>query len=432
MKKLLLIAFAAILAFTVVGCSEETTAATETTTEEARTLVISSSYVREVYEKEIYRDEIFDAFEEANNCTIELNVYSETGALFDKINTEQEANEVVTDLLIAHYSDMVNYIDDNDYVVDLSDLQDEMDDRTFSDAFNASTNRGDSRYFFPINTDLYLGIAANDAFNHLPAGLTEADVLAGDYTWDDYVAWVGDGSEVMTAIKGMATSMLIYQVGGMALSHATAAEVGSTFPGLNNNANKEAWSDILTMKLAGGIHAESSNINDVSGLLQAGSIQLAFAHMNQISTVYTNAPAQFKVFPGPKGESGKAGTIIGGHGIAVIEGSENEDLAKEFIKWITEPEQIVHASLGSVPPLAEAVDALGNTPAEQIVKMGIATINAANVEGLQMIPLYSEWGSVKGCSDTVFAAIMDGTVTTEAQLFALLDTQQAALEDLLV
>jgi len=430
MKKLLLFAVIALIALSFSGCNEATTASADTTTQqEHRTLVISSSFVREVYEKEEYQDYIFDAFEEAHNCTIQLDVYSETGALFDKIKTEQESNNIVTDLLIAHYSDMVNYIDGNDYVLDLSNLETEMSDRTFSDAFNSSTNRGDSRYFFPINTDLYLSIANVDAFNYLPSGLTEEDVLAGNYTWTDFVNWV-DGDHVKTAILGQAAKMIIYQIGGMALSHTDTIE--GTFPGLNTDANKRAWSDILEMYLKGGIHPESANIADLSGLLQNGSIQLAFTHMNQVSTVYTNAPAQFKVFPGPKGESGKAGTIIGGHGIGIIKGSDNEDLAREFIKWMTAPEQIVHAALGSVPPLAEATSALGNTPKDEIIKMGIATISSANVEGLQMIPEYTEWGAVKGCSDAVFAAILDGTITTQTELYAMLDAQQAALEALKV
>lgn len=418
MKKLLMALLAVVAVFSLAACGKE---------EETRTLVISSSYVREIYEKYEYQVEIFDEFEKEHNVEIQLNTYAETGALFDKIDTEQKSGEVVTDILIAHYSDMVNYIDDNEYVTDLAALEDDMSDRTFSDAFNASTNRDDARYFFPINTDLYLSIAHNDAFDHLPSGVTEEDILAGDYTWDDFVAWA-DGTNVKTAIKGMPAKMIIYQVGGMALSHTDT--VTGTFPALNTDANKQAWSDILTMYNNDAVHPESVNIPDVSGLLQNGSIQLAFAHMGQVSTVYTNEPANYKVFPGPKGDSGKAGTIIGGHGVAVVKGSENEELAKEFIKWMTAPDQIVHAALGSVPPLAEAVGALGDTPADQIIKMGINTIATANVEGLQMIPEYSSWGGVKGCSDTVFAEIMAGNVTNTTELYALLDQQQAALEAL--
>jgi multiple sugar transport system substrate-binding protein len=408
----LAIAFVAVLA----GCDQE-----------QRTLVIASSFAREVTEKEVYQDKIFDAFEKEHNVKIEFNTYSEVGSLYDKINTEQESNEVVTDLVIAHYSDMVNYIGNNDYMVNLNDLEDEMSDRNFSEAFDSSTNKDGNRYFFPINTDVYLSIARNEAFDFLPAGVTEADVLAGDYTWDDFVAWA-DGTNVKTAIKGQSGKLIIYQVGGMALSHTDTIE--GTFPGVNTEANIKAWNDILEMKNNDAIHPQSTTVASTQELLESNAIQLAFEHLSVVGLTYDGAPAQFKVFPGPKGDSGKAGTIAGGHGIGVVKGSENQELAEEFVKWMTAKEQIVHAALGSIPPLAEATEALGSSAADEVVKKGIETITNSNVEGLQMIPDYTEWGAVKGVSDGIFAKIMDGTITTEEQLLAELNTAQAALEAL--
>ncbi|KFZ27279.1 MAG: Bacterial extracellular solute-binding protein [Candidatus Izimaplasma bacterium HR2] len=418
MKKIIIVLFAVTLVAVLGACGGS---------DDPTVLVIQSSFVREVSEKEIYQTEIFDAFEEEHNVTIELNTYSEVGNLYDKIKTEQDSGEITSDLVIAHYSDMVNYKSNNSYMMDLDDLEGEMDDRTFLDAFETSTFENGIRYFFPINIDVYIGIAANSAFDHLPTGVTEADVLAGDYTWDDYVAWA-DGDNVTTFIKGLAASQIIYQIGGMALSHTDIIE--GTFPNLNSTANQRAWNAILEMKLNGAIHAESTTVNSAQDLLEAGNVQLAFEHQSVVGLTYAGAPAQFKVFPGPKGDSGNAGTIAGGHGIGIIEGAPNAELAEEFIKWITAPEQIVHAALGSTPPLLEATAALGTSPSDEVVKMGVATLENSNVEGLQMIPNYTDWGGVKGCSDAVFTKIMDGTITTEAQLLAELNTQQANLEAL--
>lgn len=418
MKKIIIAFFAVTLTLVLTACGD--TAPT--------TLVIQSSFVREVSEKEVYQTEIFEAFEKEHNVKIELNTYSEVGNLFDKIKTEQDSGEITSDLIIAHYSDMVNYKTDNDYMMDLDDLETEMTDRTFLDAFKSSTFEDGNRYFFPINIDVYIGIASVDAFDHLPSGVTEADVLAGDYTWDDYVNWA-DGTNVTTFIKGLAASQIIYQVGGMALSHTDT--ITGTFPNLNSTANQTAWKDILTMANNGAIHAESTTVNSAQDLLESGAVDLAFEHQGVVGLTYAGAPAQFKVFPGPKGDSGNAGTIAGGHGIGVVEGSKNEELAKEFIKWITAPEQIVHAALGSTPPLVEATAALGSSPVDEVIKMGVATLENSNVEGLQMIPDYTDWGGVKGCSDAVFAKIMDGTITTEEQLLAELAIQQANLDALL-
>jgi multiple sugar transport system substrate-binding protein len=417
MKKLFLLLAAVTISLTLTACGGN----------EPTTLVISSSFAREVTELEIYQKEIFEQFEEDNNVKIEFTAFSEVGALFDKIDTEQKADEVVTDVLIAHYSDMVNFIEENDYMVSLNDLEDSMTGRTFSTSFDTSTNANGNRYFFPINTDVYLSIARNEAFDYLPSGLTEADVLAGDYTWDQFVEWC-DGTNVKTAIKGQAGKLIIYQVGGMALAHTDT--VAGTFPNVNSAANQRAWKQILEMKNNGAIHAQSSTITSAQELLESGAIQVAFEHLSVVGLTYDGAPAQFKVFPGPKGDSGKAGTIAGGHGVGVVKGSPNQELAEKFVEWMTAPEQIVHAALGSIPPLEEATAALGTSPADEVIKQGINTIANSNVEGLQMIPDYTEWGAVKGVSDAIFAEIMDGTITTEAQLLAKLAAQQTALEAL--
>jgi multiple sugar transport system substrate-binding protein len=418
MKKLLiaLTSLALVLGLAACGGSEE-----------PRTLVIQSAFVREVAEKEVYQKEIFEAFEEEHNVTIELNTYTEVGNLFDKIETEQTSGNITSDLVISHYSDMVNFVVENDYMVDLTDLESEMDDRTFLDAFETSTNYNDKRFFFPINIDVYIGIASVDAFDHLPDGLTKEDVLSGDYTWDDYVAWA-DGQNVMTAMKGEAGRLLIYQVGGMALSHTDT--IAGTFPALNTEANITAWKDILTMANNGAIHAESTTVSSTQDLLESGAVDLMFEHQSVVGLTYAGAPAEFEVFPGPKGDSGNAGTIAGGHGIGIVKGSENEDLAREFIKWITAKEQIISAALGSTPPLLEATEALGSSPEDIVIAQGVATLEFSNVEGLQMIPEYTDWAGVKAASDEVFAEIMNGTITTEAQLIAKLNEQQAELDAL--
>ncbi len=418
MKKILITLIAATLVIALSACGGS---------KEPTTLVIASAFAREVSEKEIYQREIFAPFEEEHNVKIEFTTFTEVGALFDKIDTEQQSGEVVTDLVIAHYSDMINFIGNNDYMVGLNDLENEMSDRTFSSAFDSSTNHNGERYFFPINTDVYLSIARNEAFDFLPDGLTEAEVLAGDYTWDDFVDWV-DGTNVKTAIKGESGRLIIYQIGGMALSNTDS--IPGTFPALNTAANQKAWLDILEMYNKGGIHPQSTTINSCQELLESGAIQIAFEHQSVVGLTYDGAPAQFKVFPGPKGTSGKAGTIAGGHGIGIVKDSENQELAAEFIKWMTAKEQIVDAALGSIPPLAEAIDALGSSPAEEVIRQGISTIQNANVEGLQMIPEYTEWGGVKAVSDAVFAELMAGDFDSDQALLDRLDVAQAELDAL--
>jgi hypothetical protein len=58
--------------------------------------------------------------------------------------------------------------------------------------------------------------------------------------------------------------------------------------------------------------------------------------------------------------------------------------------------------------------------------MGIETLKNANIEGLQMISQYTDWGALKGTYDRIFVGIMNGSVTT-ANLQVKLDEEQAKM-----
>jgi multiple sugar transport system substrate-binding protein len=387
--------------------------------------VILSDFGREVIEKETYRTEIFDAFEEEHNVKISFETLAQAEDTFNKIDTEQKAENYTVDLLISHYGTMSDYISEG-YMQEVDDLEDEMDDRTFLQTFNGSTNSDGNRYFFPINSDVYLSYARKEAFDTLPTGLTKDEILAGDYTWADFIAWADEIGDHSVHIKGQATSMLLYEVGGMALSN------GGAFPVLNDTGNLKAWQDIIALYEDGSIAPESltSNVSNEHMVNAESGVKLAFELMAPLATAVSQSPAAFEIFPGPQGTSGKAGSIIGGHGIGIVNNAPNQELAEEFIKWFTAPEQIVHAALGTIPTIEEASEALGNDPEDEVIRQGLQTVANANVEGLQMISSYTSWSEVKGVYDTVFTGIMNGTITN-ANIEATLDDQQDELEDLL-
>jgi ABC-type glycerol-3-phosphate transport system substrate-binding protein len=198
---------------------------------------------------------------------------------------------------------------------------------------------------------------------------------------------------------------------------------------MNDAGNLKAWQDLIAMK--DYVHPESATTSDSATLMANDSVYLSFELMTPLAQAYAAAPAKYEVFPGPLGTSGKAGSIIGGHGIGIVENAPNQDLAEEFIKWFTAPEQIIYASLGTIPTILEATEALGNDPEDIVIKKGLDTVANANVEGLQMIPEYTSWSDLKGAYDRTYAGIMDGSITLE-NLQAKLDEEQAYLESLKV
>lgn len=424
MKKLAFLTAMALSTTALAGCataasssSQSTTSSSSQVVQPPSTLIIYSDFAREVVDKEIYRREIFDAFEKANNVKITFVTFAQAQDTFNKVDTEQKAQLYTGDLIISHYGTMTNYITPG-YMQNVATLETQMNDRTFLSSFDGPTKVGSARYFFPINSDVYLSYANKAAFNTLPAGLTKEKILAGDYTWTDFANWGAAIGGTKVFMKGKPVSQLLYQVGGMALSN------GGTFPNLNDAGNLKAWQNVIAMK--NNIHPDSLTALLSGELLSNDAAYLAFDLLIPVANAVAAAPAKYEVFPGPKGSSGKAGSIAGGHGIGLLKNSPNEAMAREFIKWMTAPNQIVHASLGTIPPLAEATSALTNEPSDVVIKMGIETLKNANIEGLQMISQYTDWGALKGTYDRIFVGIMNGTVTT-ANLQSKLDEEQAKM-----
>jgi len=409
MKKLFALMFIALSVVALVGCKKDPVE-----------LVIYSDFAREVAEKETYRNEIFEAFEKENNVIIRFETLAQAEDTFNKVDSEQKAGNHTIDLLISHYGTMEDYISAG-YMENVSALEDELDDRTFLSAFDGSTVSNGNRYFFPINSDVYLSYANKSAFDTLPTGLTKADILAGNYTWEDYAAWAAAIGGNSTMLKGEPLKQLLYQVGGMALSN------GGTFPNLNDAGNLKAWQDIISMKA--NIHPESATTLDSSAMMASGSVVLAFDLMTPIANAVNAAPARYEVFPGPQGSSGKAGSIAGGHGIGIVKNAPHKELAEKFIEWFTAPEQIIYAALGTIPTLAEATTELSDDPSDIVIKQGLETLKNANVEGLQMISEFSSWSSVKETYDRIFSGIMSGTITLD-NLQSKLDEEQAILTGL--
>ena len=409
MKKLFALMFIALSVVALVGCKKDPVE-----------LVIYSDFAREVAEKETYRNEIFEAFEKENNVIIRFETLAQAEDTFNKVDSEQKAGNHTIDLLISHYGTMEDYISAG-YMENVSALEDELDDRTFLSAFDGSTVSNGNRYFFPINSDVYLSYAIKSAFDTLPTGLTKADILAGNYTWEDYAAWAAAIGGNSTMLKGEPLKQLLYQVGGMALSN------GGTFPNLNDAGNLKAWQDIISMKA--NIHPESATTLDSSAMMASGSVVLAFDLMTPIANAVNAAPARYEVFPGPQGSSGKAGSIAGGHGIGIVKNAPHKELAEKFIEWFTAPEQIIYAALGTIPTLAEATAELSDDPSDIVIKQGLETLKNANVEGLQMISEFSSWSSVKETYDRIFSGIMSGTITLD-NLQSKLDEEQAILTGL--
>lgn len=413
MKKLsLLILVLALVASMFVGCANKADST------EPVTLKVTSGLWSKPEEQQYVREEVLTAFEEQTGITVELEVVEN---IQDMMESQKASDEWVSDVVITHSGDMTKYIS-NGYVQSLNSVLDGMD-ITVLPAFNESTSANGNTYYIPISADVYLVIANNKALDYLPAG-----VDLNSITWEQYKDWAiamaeGEGMP-KTAMPALAVKSMCYQMGGIGLSY------GGDFADINSEAMVASWNLVGEMIAANAIVETSFNYGDPADLMKAEEAWLSFHHMGPVGQVYASAPAQFTIAPAPAGPTGN-GSIAGAWGMGITAGTENLDAAQQFIEYMAKPDvlyKVTQGIGGTIPPVQEVVDVLGSEPADEVVKMGLITLEAGVPHGVPAAD-YTDWGAVKTVYDDTFKMIWDDEGVVDVDFLA---QQQEALEALLV
>ena len=390
---------------------------TQAVADEAQvTIKVTSGLWSKPEEQQYVREEALTEFEALTGIKVELEVVDN---IQDMMQAQKDSGEWTSDVVITHSGDMPKYIN-NDYVQSLNSIL-ETADITILPAFNDSTSADGETYYVPISADVYLVIANNKALDYLPEG-----VELNSITWEQYKDWAvaiaaGEG-EAKTAMPALAVKSMVYELGGIGLSY------GAGFPEVNSEGMLSTWALVGEMIAADAITETSFNYGDPVDLMKSGEAWLSFAHMGPVGQVYASAPAQFTIAPAPAGPAGN-GTIAGAWGIGITAGTEKLDAAQQFVDYMIQPDvlyKITQGIGGTIPPVQEVVDVLGSEPADEVVSMGLITLQAGIPHGVPA-SLYTDWAAVKTVFDDTFKKLWDdkGVVDTD-----YLNTQQAALEAL--
>jgi multiple sugar transport system substrate-binding protein len=308
-------------------------------------------------------------------------------------------DNVTTDVVIPFASFFQDYVKNN-YVEDLTGLVKSWTDRTFSAGLSSMAFFGGKQYFVPIASDVYLLAANQKAMKYLPRG---ADVQ--DLSWEEFADWAnaiakGEG-EGKLAVTGVPERSLIYQVGGMALSF------GAGFPDVSSSGARDAWEIMVKMKDA--FTPTVSTYADLVAPMKRGEAWLTWAHVANVGDIYNSNPAQYVIAPVPKGPAGK-GSIAGTHGFGIPIGSPNRDLAIKLIEYITRPEvmlDLAKSAGGWIPTVSEAVEALGSTSQDEVIKMALDVLNNGKLSFIP--PSYTaggNWSKIKHVYDDIAAEFM--------------------------
>lgn len=386
----------------------------------SKTLVFSSRLFSPPREQEYFINEVIKPFEEEHGVTVNFQIIDDQ-TLLDRAEVQQTTDHVTTDIVVAHNSRMPEWIEAG-WVEDLTDTVASWDDRTFSAAFEADTNKDGHQYFLPVGADVYLLLANNKALPYLPDGV-DLDSI----TWDQYADWAvaiaeGEG-EGKVCITGIPAKSWIYMFGGTGLSY------GAGFPDVNSEGAMEAWKVWEKIGKANGFVPTVMNIDSCVDPMMREESWLTVFHNARAGQVYASNETQYTLAPAPTGPVG-TGSIAGVSGYAIMKGSANYDLALNFLEYLTRPDiqvKIAKGTGGFIPPVQEAIDFLGDEAIDEVINKAVLVLENGVVSG---VPAgnYQDWGAVKMCYDDVFedTILTGGDITQER-----LDEAQQCVDDLL-
>ncbi len=392
----------------------------EVPAEAERTLVFSSRLFSPAREQEYFTNEIIKPFEEEHGVKVIFQIMDDD-TLLDRATIQQETNHVTTDIVTAHNGKMPDWLD-ADYVEDLTDLVASWTDRTFVEAFESDTNRDGKQYFLPVGADVYLLLAHENAMPYFPDG---ADI--DHLTWEEYAVWAnaiaeGEG-EGKVCITGIPQKSWIYMFGGSGLSY------GAGFPDINSAEAVDAW-EVWT-SMGDAFVPSVLNIDSCVDPMMREESWLTVFHNARAGQVYASNPTAYTLAPAPSGPAG-IGTIAGVSGYAIMKGSENYDLAVDFLEYLTRPDiqvKIAKGTGGFIPPVEEAIDYMGDEAIDEVITKAVLVLQNGIVSGVPAY-LYQDWGAVKHVFDHVFEEMVlngDGTVD-QARLDAANEELNALLK----
>lgn len=438
-SKLIIMCMLVVMVFSVTACSKketndttkdnDTTTGTDTDTpdpteepvEASTVLKVTYSGTPEIHEKEYLMNDFFQAFEEANNCTVEVDFVAQADAI-KKIDTEQSTGNIVSDVIYADTANMAPYVNGG-WMEDIAAIVDGTGS-TYTKMFDESTNVGSARYFVPMSYDVYILAANVKALEYLPDGLTEEDVVKG-ITWEQYADWAvaiaageGEGKAMMPA--NMTGSQLLYPMGGMSLAY------GGAFPEFTSDGFRSALGIIAEIAAGNGFYAEQDQYTAPTEPLNSGDVWLTFAHMAPIGASYNAAPNNFVIGAAPKGSNG-AGSTSGAWAYGIQKGAPHKDLADKFIEYVADPEvnyEFCYNYGGSLSPISEVGDFLESS--DVVMRAGIEMLETTTITGVPATE-YADWNAVKLLYGDIFNNILENKAVPSDEFLA---EGQSKLDDL--
>ncbi|MET0133563.1 MAG: extracellular solute-binding protein [Kibdelosporangium sp.] len=257
--------------------------------------------------------------------------------------------------------------------------------------------------------------------------LLEAQGLAAPKTWDDLVSSASKVQQANPGVNGFGVAggaiwyflPSIWQWGG-----DIATEQGGKWTAKVDSPQAVAafqfYADLLTKHKLAPAGAASWSGTDAAKSIALGQTAMMVGGSWDLKTILQEAPAmeaKLATVPIPQGPGGNNATFAGGSNLAVFEECSNKALAKSFVDYMLQRDNLVQVtkSLGLLPATMEALEAERTTGS---FSSPLLKAYAEQVTSTRSIPPIATWGKVEGTGAVVNAmqAIMSGNKTAEAAM----------------
>ena len=343
-------------------------------------------------EQGFIRENIVPRFTAESGIDVEFSFYTD-----DAMDTLAERDSFKGADLVILYGNRLGSLSRSIDFLKLRDYPELYKDRTFFQNEELGGLNSCWQNFLPINSDVYLFIASKkaDEYRSFP-------VESGILGWQDAADWMLKASREegrgLLALTGVPGKNLIYFIGGIIIAS------GGEFPDLNSPGARQALGLIESLRPA--IHPEIGNFDSVADPLLSGDAWFAFAHCARIGSVLLEKPEEFDVFMAPVGDAG-SGSVAGVNGIGIPSSGIHSKEALRFVEFLTRPEIQVDISRGTggfIPTVHEALDALGSSPLDRVIRYGIRILSIGRI---RTIPVnYGDWRNIKQVYENLFMHFM--------------------------
>lgn len=289
-------------------------------------------------------------FSKSSGVEIEFLNFEYTD-LLSRVEAEQKAGKVVLNL-IADLQSGLYTMGSSGLLTDLSSVN--FQGKTFVSTFERYTYAGKEKVFFPWLQATYAMAINKKAFDYLPKGLTQQDVMNATekWTYDSLLEWAKNMQEKTKQPQ------LGFPLGPKGLwhrflhGHIYPSYTGAQATKFDSVKAIDMWNYLR--ELFKYVHPACTTWDNMDQPLLRGEVMIAWDHTARIKQAIVERPNDFVVVPVPRGPMGR-GYIIVLVGLSIPKNA-NMDEPLKVIDFLTSPkaQNAILENIGFFPVVQEA------------------------------------------------------------------------------